>query len=192
MKTISGMIMTLLLLTACTGCDNNEEAFSDPAFKACVEARLKDYSEFDEREYKIENEKDLEVIKLLACGSRGITSVKGIEKLLNIDDLRVNTNQIASVEPIRQLKKLEVLQIGDNKLEDIEPLSGATNLKTLQLAVNYIADIKPLKGLLKLETLGISENCITDFTQIEELKESIPDVEIGGATAEEQSPEKCQ
>ncbi|HOW50568.1 MAG TPA: hypothetical protein PLV42_00840 [bacterium] len=71
MRPISGIIATLLLLTACTGCDNNEEFFPDPAFKACVEYRLKQYANINDKEYSIENEKDLEVIDLIGCGGGG-------------------------------------------------------------------------------------------------------------------------
>ncbi|HOW50565.1 MAG TPA: hypothetical protein PLV42_00825 [bacterium] len=71
MKPISGIIVTLLLLTACTGCDNNEEFLPDPAFKACVKNRLDQYSEMFDRKYNINNIDDLKVIEGIGCEGGG-------------------------------------------------------------------------------------------------------------------------
>jgi len=182
-----------VLLTACTGCDNNEEAFPDPAFKACVKDELEIYSETYEKELKIDNDEDLALIDEFACTSGGgIVSIKGIEKLVNARKISLNNNQIESVEPLRNLKKLEVLHLDINKIRDIEPLTGAENLRTLILTKNYISDFRPLKKLSQLKSLGVSLNCATDLSQFDEIKEVLPEITMSGITAEEQSPEKCQ
>ncbi|HOW52826.1 MAG TPA: leucine-rich repeat domain-containing protein [bacterium] len=190
MRSISGVIATLLLLIACTGCDNNEEAFPDPAFKACVEESLRDYSEIVGQKYNIENDKDLEIIKMIACTKVGIVSVKGAEKLLNVERLDLNQNQIESVEPLRNLKKLEILHLDINKIRVIEPLTEAENLRTLTLTNNYINDFRPLKVLVQLKSLGVALNCATDLSQFDEIKAVIDGILIDGINA--QTPEKCQ
>ncbi len=180
----------LALLTACVGCDNNEEAFSDPAFKACVVKELESLSQIYEKEYRIENEKDLEIITLLACGGGGVVSIKGAEKLVNVQTLGLNQNQIKSVEPLRQLKKLEILHLEVNKIKDIEPLSETTALKTLLLNDNYITNVLPLKEVSSLKTLYISDNCINDSSQFDVLRNANPDLDIIGDGAQDLS--RCQ
>jgi len=190
MRSISGVIATLLLLAAFTGCDNNEEAFPDAAFKACVEKRLKDYSGFDGKDYKIENDNDLEVIKILACGGGGISSIKGSERLLNVQTLALNQNQIESVEPLRHLKKLELLNIATNKIVDLEPLAEASSLRNINIMGNYVKDILPLSPLKNLRDLYVKNNCIVDASQFDTLRTAIPELSIWDEDI--QDPSRCQ
>ncbi|HOW51447.1 MAG TPA: leucine-rich repeat domain-containing protein [bacterium] len=190
MRPISGIIATLLLLTACTGCDNNEEAFPDPAFKACVKNRLDQYSIIWDKKYSIENEKDLEIIEGIGCDGGGVFSVKGAEKLINVQELGLNSNQIESVEPLRHLKKLELLNISDNKLSNIEPLAEVSSLKNLNFMGNYVKDILSLVTLTGLQYLYTKANCITDQTQFETIQTAIPELKIRGE--DEQDPSRCQ
>lgn len=79
----------------------------------------------------------------------------------------------------------------NNLVKDLEPLSGLTVLNSLYLYSNYVSDITPLLGLTKLHMLDLRKNCISDTQQFADIKESIPDINLG-STETTQTPEKCQ
>ncbi|HSA34236.1 MAG TPA: leucine-rich repeat domain-containing protein [bacterium] len=176
----------------CVACDDGNEAFPDPAFKACIENRLAQYSDIYDTTYNINNEKDLEVVGLLSCSDAGIKSIEGVEKLLNLNDLRLYKNQIESIEPIRDLEKLQDLDLSFNKIKDVEPISDAVKITYLQLSANYITDIRSLKTLVAMGVLYLDDNCISDISsQCETLTTAISGLTIYGEE-NQMDPQRCQ
>ena len=185
-------MVILLLLTACTGCDDNKlkpGEFEDPAFAKCVQDRI-DYAVsiglWQKDDPDIYNKVDK-----LECYGGEIKKIKGIENMPNINWLAVVDNQLESLEPLRTLTKLEFLKLNNNKIKDIEPLSELKTLYNLYLADNYIEDISPLCVLTQIRTVMLSGNCITDVNQFRELEKCASEYSSNGAE-NYQEPEKCQ
>ncbi|HOW51057.1 MAG TPA: hypothetical protein PLV42_03310 [bacterium] len=60
MKRTAYLLTILILLTACTGCDDGKlkpGEFEDPAFKACVENKI-NYAELDRNDPELYNKID--------------------------------------------------------------------------------------------------------------------------------------
>jgi Leucine-rich repeat (LRR) protein len=95
----------------------------------------------------------LSVVKLDAS-SQNITSLKGIEQLPNLMNLKLRNNLITDISPLSQLKYLQKLNIRNNAIKDLSPLAQLTGLKYLNIHSNPgIASISPLRGLTNLKTL---------------------------------------
>ena len=186
------LLTILILLTACTGCDDGKlkpGEFEDPAFKACVEENLQDY--YNNHLIDPADPERYNKVEMLECYGGGVKSLKGIENMPNVDDLAIVDNEIESLEPLRTLTKLTFLKLNNNKIKDLEPLSGLTALATLFLYDNYISDISPLYAVASLKTAGLGGNCILK-EQFDELEEKNPDINIGDTPEDFQDLAKCQ
>jgi Leucine-rich repeat (LRR) protein len=139
---------------------------------------------------------DLAGLTELNARSRGINSLAGIEKCVNLVSLDLGDNALRDLAPLAslaKLKKLNVeknylthlkdiagvvslldLDVSDNQLTDISPLKDLKNLERLDLSKNQIADISPLAGLLKLTFLDLSWNLISDIQPL------VKNAEAGG------------
>ena len=121
--------------------------------------------------------------------------------LPNVLYLDIGHNRyITSVDFIRYLPKLQVVILSITKIKDISVLAGCPDLEYVELLNTYIDDISPLSGLKKLEYLNLGDMpylkdispiygmtslkmvrvCMRTFdhvprSQVEELKESVPD-----------------
>ena len=182
-----------LLLSLTIGCDGDGPLkpgeFEDPAFAKCVKDSI-DYA-ISIGLWQKDDPDIYNKVEELACEGGGVSSLKGIENMPNIDWLGIVDNEIESLEPLRTLTKLTFLKLDNNKIKDLEPLSGLTELTSLYLSYNYIEDISPLCPLTKLSMVGLTGNCITDVNQFRELEKCAPNYTSGGAE-NYQNPEKCQ
>ena len=99
-----------------------------------------------------------------------IEDISPLAGLVNLEELRLDSNSISDLTPISGLTKLTDLHIGDNPLTDISPIAGLTNLKHLYIA-NYfgnnpVTDISPIAGLTSLTSLNLIGNQITDISAL--------------------------
>ncbi len=193
MKRTPYLLAILILLTACTGCDNEKlkpGEFEDAALKACVQDLI-DYA-IGVGTMKADDPNKYEKIDTLDCYGGGIKSLKGIENLSNLNWLAIVDNQVESLEPLSTLAKLTFLKLSNNKIKELESLSGLTELNNVSLIDNYIEDITPLYGCKKITMLSINGNCITDEKQFEDIQTQLPNAGVSGAVLAAQHPEKCQ
>lgn len=114
---------------------------------------------------------DLADITELNASSSSIKDLEGIENLMNLKVLRLSYNSIRNIEPLKSLKKLKVLDLNENKIVDISPLEGLNNLNKLYLSkysetTGGISDINPIAKLTKLNTLYIDNNNISGLTPL--------------------------
>jgi len=118
---------------------------------------------------------------ILKCDNRGITSLKGLEHLIELTELELYGNAISDVSPLVSLVKLEKLDLGQyvsraytvlpveyqgNIISDVSHLKYLVNLTYLSLAGNQILDINPLTELLILESLILDDNRIRDISPL--------------------------
>jgi hypothetical protein len=91
----------------------------------------------------------------LHAGENRLASLKGIEPLTTLTDLRVNQNSIVDLEPVSALIALTVLSADQNRIENLMPLNRLRKLRSLSIRQNPINSIAPLTGLSRLEQLSI-------------------------------------
>jgi putative cell wall-binding protein len=112
---------------------------------------------------------DVNKITELNAGSKGISSIAGIENLTNLRELYLYGNQIDDINPLRNLINLQTLYLISNKISDITPLENLTNLQTLYLGNNQITDISALQNLINLQDLTLYSNQINNIDPLNNL-----------------------
>ena len=105
---------------------------------------------------------DLAKITSLDLHNRGVSDIRDLSLLINLEELDMSGNSIRDISPLSNLKNLTSLYLHMNSISDISPLSNLTNLTTLSLANNSISDIGALAGLKSLKYLSLYNNCIHD------------------------------
>ena len=119
-----------------------------------------------------------------------LTSLAGIERLVNLQHLRADTTAtqevgVSNILPLANLTSLETVALWHHDVSDLSPLGGLTNLTDLTLSNNNISDISPLSGLVGLERLALTMNQITDFrplaalTNLESLGVNFQSIDLG-------------
>lgn len=109
---------------------------------------------------------DVEKITKLIANDREISSLGGIEYLINLQELILTNNNISDITPIGQLDNLYHLKLDNNSISNINPLSSMNQLTDLSLAQNQINDISSLRGLENLSYLRISNNNINNISPL--------------------------
>ncbi len=100
-----------------------------------------------------------------------ISEIKGLNLLVNLEELNLNKNfQISEIRGLQKLTSLKILRLRNNNINEITGLENLTNLKLLDLAENNISEIKGLESLTNLEYLDLSVNKIADIKNIEKLE----------------------
>ena len=113
---------------------------------------------------------DLEKVGRLRLMDKGLTDVKGLEKLTQLKSLWLNNNQLTSVKGVEKLTKLTWLDLGGNKLTDVKGLENLTQLKRLFLQYNQLTEVpKGLEKLTQLKELYLIGNQLTDVKGLEKL-----------------------
>jgi hypothetical protein len=79
---------------------------------------------------------DYEKVKGLYLSFKGLTNVKGLEKLTQLTFLDLEHNQLTNVNGLEKLTKLEHLNLEHNQLTDVKGLEKLTQLTELILFGN--------------------------------------------------------
>ena len=80
---------------------------------------------------------DLDKVKSLNLSVKGLTDVKGLEKLTQLKLLDLGINQLTEVpKGLEKLTQLELLSFSSNKLRSVKGLEKLTQLKSLNLNDN--------------------------------------------------------
>ena len=99
--------------------------------------------------------------------------------LEKVTKLSIYRNQLTSVKGLEKLTQLNILDLSYNKLTNVKGLEKLTNLKTLSLPYNQLTEVpKELEKLTQLETLMLDKNPALTKAQIAELKKALPKCRI--------------
>lgn len=112
---------------------------------------------------------------------KNITSLSGIENLINLSSLNLSNNQISNIEPLEGLTNLTCLELDNNQISNISPLKELTNMTDLDLSSNKINNLDSLKGLNKLTSLNLYANQINDYSAIYDYYENLKSTDIASA-----------
>ena len=114
---------------------------------------------------------DVTELTTLDARNRDISNLGGIDQLIALESLQLNSNQIADVSPLADLGRLTTLHLNRNNITNINPLGEIDPLSELQVAGNQIEDITVLARLKSFTKLALNDNQISDLTPIADLAE---------------------
>ena len=84
-----------------------------------------------------------------------IGEIKGLDTLINLEELYLEGNSVTEINGLEQLKKIRILNLSKNKIKEIKGLENLNCLKSLFLNDNNIA---PVEGLDDIENdSGVNE-----------------------------------
>ena len=115
-----------------------DKVLEDPALQACLNRVLSSNTELD-----------LAGVTLIACPGAGITTLDGIGKLPNLEQLDVSDNAVSNVSPLLGSKKLRVLSLRNNAVNSVGPLLSLPLLRFVSLSGNNRITCRDLAALEK-------------------------------------------
>ena len=121
---------------------------------------------------------DLKKVTELELDRKQLTSVKGLEKLTQLESLHLSHNKLTDVKGLENLTQLKELPLDDNQLTSVKGLENLTQLEGLWLPRNQLKDVKGLKKLTRLTELDLIDNPDLTKAQIDELKKALPKCDI--------------
>ncbi len=127
-----------------------------------------EYVEYLDVKYYIKIEDNRLVLSSL--GIEDISKIRGLEKLVNLEELYLGGNYIAEIKNLGNLINLRRLRLGGNNITEIKGLETLRNLISLRLSGNKISEIKGLDTLRNLESLKLNSNNITEIKGLNNLK----------------------
>ena len=145
---------------------NAADLFPDANLQGVVRAILKQ-KQIDKPQIE---ETDLKTIFFFDGRGKAIADLTGLEKCVNLAEVKLSENQIQDLKPLAELKNIQSLDLTKNRIQDVSPLAGLVKLQYLQLAGNQIAKLDGLERLEALRTLSLSENQIETVTALAGLK----------------------
>ena len=126
-----------------------------------------------------------ENITMLKCDDPNITSLEGIQQLVNLKllDMGEQGTQIDDLMPVRNLKNLQRLEIPNSEIKNIEYLTRLPMLNTLNLRGNHITDLTYLPYMYPLNQLDLSyqgPDYIRDITPLSYMSNSMQTLSLQG------------
>ena len=145
------------------------EAFNDQNFYNCI---VDNYNSSATKEISYTtnmSDSQLKSVSNLRCENIKIKSIKGIEKLTNLTDLYVYSNQLTSLDVSKNVN-LTDLDVYDNQITNLD-VSKNTNLTYLGVSKNQLTSLDVSKNT-NLTYLDVSKNQLTslDVSKITNLK----------------------
>ena len=120
----------------------------------------------------------VDVVNCRDCAA--ITSIEGMQYLINLESLVLNGREVSDITPLENLTNLHMLILSDNQISDISSLANLTNLTRLALDENLgISDISSLANLINLTRLSLGENQISDIAPLVNLV-NLRSLSLGG------------
>ncbi len=107
--------------------------------------------------------KDVFGIDELNISNNNITSLNGIENILNLRAFIFINSNITDITPLSTLINLEYLYFGGNLISDITSLSNLNELRKLSFNSNQVIDISSLANMTYLTELNFASNTVSDI-----------------------------
>ena len=128
---------------------------------------------------------EAEAITMLKCSDPNITSLEGIQQLVNLKllDMGDQGTKISDLMPLRNLKELQRLEIPNSEIENIEYLTRLPKLNSLNLSGNHITDLTYFPYIYPLYQLVLSyqgPNYIRDITPLRYMPSSLQNLSLQG------------
>ncbi|MCK4259668.1 MAG: leucine-rich repeat domain-containing protein [Halanaerobiales bacterium] len=120
-------------------------------------------------------------LTLLNLNTTSISDISYLLRLTNLETLNLSSNAITDISPLFEMTKLIDLDLSNNQISDIDSLIWLweRDLTNLNLSGNEIEDLSALAGFKSLETLQLNDNQISDITLLSEMT-LLTELNIGG------------
>ena len=109
---------------------------------------------------------EMEKLKEIYIGSRGIRDLTGLQFATNLIDLDLDDNEISDLSPIAGLINLRDLDFPDNPVSDLSPIAGLINLAIIHAGGTPVSDLSPLAGLINLTTFHSGGLPVSDLSPL--------------------------
>ena len=113
--------------------------------------------------------KPYDQITKLNCSDNQLTSLEGIENLVNLQQLSCYRNQLNNLEGIENLVNLQQLYCSVNKLTSLRGIENIVNLQRLYCYNNQLTSLELGDFSIEAFELGIDETDLRRFKKLEEL-----------------------
>ena len=146
-------------------------------------AKLPDFKSLNLENSYFSNIKHISIIKNLQelnLAGNNISDIEPLKELKKLKILDLRRTRVANIKALEGLKELESLNIVNTQVTDLEPLTKLANLKILHIYANVVTDLEPIKKMTNLKVLDIGGNGEKLVHQVEELKKTMPNLEVQG------------
>ena len=120
----------------------------------------------DIEQYCKDNNIDTEKVTSLDCSDNQLTEIKGLDKLVNLEELYCGNNKLTELD-VSKLVNVWALYCDENKLTELD-VSKLVNLEWLYCHCNELTELD-LSNLVKLEVLQCDSNEITEIKGLDKL-----------------------
>ena len=100
-------------------------------------------------------------IKEINCYNKQLTSLEGIENLINLERLYCEYNRLTSLKEIENLVNLKELDCSGNELTGLEGIENLVNLKEFDCHSNMLTTLEGIENLVNLKELWCYDNRLT-------------------------------
>jgi hypothetical protein len=107
-----------------------------------------------------QNNKPYDQITDLYCHNNQLTSLEGIENLVNLERLNCSNNQLINLDGIENLVNLEKLYCSYNQLTSLEGIENLVNLERLYCYNNQLTSLEGIENLVNLKELDCQNNLL--------------------------------
>ncbi|XP_030491382.1 protein phosphatase 1 regulatory inhibitor subunit PPP1R7 homolog [Cannabis sativa] len=132
---------------------------------------------------KVVNLCGLKCIKKISLQSNRLTSMKGFEECVALEELYLSHNGISKMEGLSTLVNLRVLDVSSNKLTSVDDIKNLTQLEDLWLNDNQIESLDAIADAVagskdKLVTIYLENNpCAKSPNYSTILRQSFPNIQ---------------
>ncbi|POO00843.1 LRR domain containing protein [Trema orientale] len=132
---------------------------------------------------KVVNLCGLKCIKKISLQSNRLTSMKGFEECVALEELYLSHNGISKMEGLSSLVNLRVLDVSSNKLTSVDDIENLTQLEDLWLNDNQIESLEGIVEAVvgsreKLATIYLENNpCAKSPNYSTTLRQTFPNIQ---------------
>lgn len=130
---------------------------------------FKEEASFDKKPSR-EQLGQITTIKVLDLkNNSGISSLKPLEKLIDLEGLKFSDTDVMDLVAIKDLKNLRELNCARNPVRSLEPLATLTKLETLDCSNTQIDNLEYIQNLTNIKVLKVSGTKIKNLKYLEKL-----------------------
>ena len=103
---------------------------------------------------------------LSVAGNKTLTSTRGIENLISLEEFQANKSAISDLSGVEQLSNLKIVGLMMNQISDVSAFAELSNLEDLVFNYNQITDISAFGNKTTLQRIQLYSNPIRDITPL--------------------------
>ncbi len=109
-------------------------------------------------------------VKVLKFGNTGINTIRGIERLYNLQKLSIRNTNVRDLGPVSDLISLKEIYLDGSKVDDLSPLCKLRGLRRLSARNIPLKDLSPIGLIEGLEDLDVRSQFVSNWDALTNLK----------------------